>query len=415
MPEEKKSNTKIINSDDVRRAKNNQKKRRAGFFTVLIALTLFLIVVIGMVTGGYEKFLDCVGVDRDVTIRPEGVNLQCTIGTSSLCAAIDDTVIVYDENGVTGYSSKGVWKWNTTCSFMSPVLQSYKNFVLLTDVGGHLIWAFDGDGILWKYNFADKVTGVFVSKDEKNLFVAHEIADFTSAVSMVAIDSLIKEDPHIKYTRKFVSYNTVCVANSNSQVAVTGMYNDVSTVVGTVCLLKGSDGSEYTTQIFDGQIYVKALYLGESNLFLANSNSLVHIKKQTVASGENDSESVVWSRESTARELINIVPIRNDYCVAVYRKANNDTDSNISEIIYYDNNGKEVRQFGIKGDVKGIISRGDTVCLYTEKYVYMFDSKARLIGKYESNYNISNIVYMDDYRVLVQSDSCATLVSYKGE
>ena len=161
MAEKNKTNAKIINSEDARKAKTNRKKRRVRFITVVIAAVLFLAVVIGMLTGGYEAFLDCIGVERDVEIRPEGRELDCSVGAVSICKATDNTIVIYDENGVTGYSPDGVWKWNTQCAFANPVLQSYKNFVLLADIEGHLIWAFDSDGIAWKYNFDNKVTGVF--------------------------------------------------------------------------------------------------------------------------------------------------------------------------------------------------------------------------------------------------------------
>lgn len=415
MAEEKKTNAKIINSEDARKAKSNKQKRRIRFFTVVIAAVVFLIVVIGMLTGGYEAFLDCVGIARNVELRPVGVELPCPVGAVSICKATKDTIVIYDENGVTGYSPDGVWKWNTQCSFANPVLQSYNNFALLTDIGGHLIWAFDTDGIAWKYNFDNKVTGVFLSRDEKILYVIHDTADFLSAVSEIPVDSISKGEPRIRYTRKFVSYHSLCVAQNSQQVVVTGMYTDVSTIVGTVCFLKSSDGSEYATQIFDGEMFVKAFFTENNSLFLANSDKLLLLRKSITASSDNDIEKVVWAREGKPQELVDITTLGKKYCVVVYRKANNDTEDNISEVIYYNSDGQQEYKFGINGSIQGIISNDSTICLYTDRFVYMFDNKARLVGKYESDFEVTDISYISNTKLLVQGDSRIACVSYEEE
>ena len=236
-----------------------------------------------------------------------------------------------------------------------------------------------------------------------------------SAVSEISVDSISKGEPRVRYTRKFVSYHSLCVAQDSQQVVVTGMYTDVSTVVGTVCFLKASDGSEYATQIFDGEIFVKALFTENNSLFMANSDKLLLIRKSVTASNDGDIETVVWDRMGKSRELMDIISLGNKYCVAVYRKANNDTEDNISEIIYYNSNAEQVYKFGINGSVQGIISNGQTVCLYTDRFVYMFDNKARLVGKYESNFDVKDISYISSTRLLVQGDSKIACVSYEEE
>ena len=415
MPEKEDSSRKIIDSQEARNVKNNKKKRRVGFITVAIAAVIFLAVVISMITGGYEFFLDCVGAKRYVEVRPVGRELDCVVSVSSICTSTRDTIIIYDENGVTGYSEDGIWKWNIQCAFDNPILQSYGDFVILTNVDGHLIWAFDSAGIAWKYNFDKVVRGVFVSKDLKKLFIIHDSDDFTSAVSEVSLALLAKGEPTVKYTRKFVSYHSICVAASSSQIAITGMYTDVNSVRGTVCFLKAEDGSEYATQLFDDNIYVKALFTGKSSLFMANSDKLVMMRKEITASSDSDKTVTVWERQGKATELVDIVSMGNKYCIAAYRKANNDTEDNISTVMYYDSNGQEIYKFGITGNINGIIANGQTVSLFTERFVYMFDNKARIIGKYESNLDVKSISYIGDKVLLVQGDSMLACVSYEGE
>ena len=45
----------------------------------------------------------------------------------------------------------------------------------------------------------------------------------------------------------------------------------------------------------------------------------------------------------------------------------------------------------------------------------MFDNKARIIGKYESNFDVKSISYIGDKVLLVQGDSMLACVSYEGE
>lgn len=415
MPENDNSTRKIIDSKEARTVKNNKKRRRAWFITVAIAAVIFLAVIIGMVTGGYEFFMDCVGIDRHVEVRPVGNELGCTIGTTSLCATTKDTIVIYDENGVSGYSADGLWKWNTQCAFEHPTLQSYGDFVILTDIGGHLIWAFNSEGVLWKYNYENVVNAVFVSSNLENMYIIHEAQNFTSAVSEVSIESIISGSPKTKYTRKFVSYHSICVAFSQSQVAITGMYTDVNSIKGTVCFLKAEDGSEYASQVMDDDIFVKALFTGKSSLYMANSDKLVMMRREITSSDEHDTHKIIWDRQGKATELIDIVSLGGKYCVAAYRKANNDTDENISNVMYYNSSGEQVYKFGITGNINGIIASDTTVSLFTDRFVYMFDNKARLIGKYESNFDVKSISYMSDRVLLVQGENKIACVNYKGE
>lgn len=415
MPENENPTRKIIDSEEARAVKSKIKKRRAWFITVAIAAVIFLAVVIGMVTGGYEFFMDCVGIDRYVEVRPVGNELSCTVGTTSLCATTKDTIFIYDENGVSGYSTDGLWKWNTQCAFEKPSLQSYEDFVILTDIDGHLIWGFNSDGILWKYNYDSAVKGVFVSSDLKNMYIIHEAQDFTSAVSEVSIESIISGNPKTKYTRKFVSYHSICVASSNTQVAITGMYTDVNSIKGTVSFLKAEDGSEYASQVMDDDIFVKAFFTGKSSLYMANSDKLVMMRREITSSDDSDTHKIIWDRQGKATELVDIVSLGGKYCVAAYRKANNDTDENISNVMYYNSSGEQVYKFGINGNINGIMASDTTVSLFTDRFVYMFDNKARLIGKYESNFDVKSISYMSDKLLLVQGENKIACVNYKGE
>ena len=90
---------------DKRRAAQRRKRRRLlGLIAAVIAAVLLIVF---FAKGGYEKFLDLLGIERNIAVTPTITEVACELKGEPVIAGVGGTIIIYDEQGVTGYGSDG--------------------------------------------------------------------------------------------------------------------------------------------------------------------------------------------------------------------------------------------------------------------------------------------------------------------
>lgn len=141
MPDTKEKNknqSKVIPHGELDKRRAEQKKRRKRFLMLAAALLAAVFLIVFFVKGGYEKILDFLGIERNISVTPVITEVECKLKGEPVVAGIGATTIIYDEQGVTGYASDGKWKWNEPCTLENPVVSYCDDSVIFTDVGARL-------------------------------------------------------------------------------------------------------------------------------------------------------------------------------------------------------------------------------------------------------------------------------------
>ncbi len=390
---------------DRRRSSRRNSKRRVAVLCAAAAAVILLIVFFA--SGGYEKILDLLGIKHDISVTPVLTYVDCEVRGEPVVGGTGNTVIIYDEQGVTGYSQDGKWKWNEPCSLSSPSVSYCGGTVVYTDSQGTAAYAFNEDGSVWRYGSEQKIRCVFGNGEY--VCMIHDEDSYLSAVSVFKYDSK-KNSLQELFTRKFGSHYMVAgaVSDDGKQMAVSGVYSEGGTVSGIISFMRMSDGEIFSSESTEKCTYVKMFYTDDGKLFAANGNSLRVIYHSLTASSKDDMSSEIWNRNG-AREMMTAAALSGEeYIMAAFGTE----DSEVDTVKIYDDEGRERVKFEISGNIIGMHSFKDTVMLYTDRYVYLYSRNGLLIGTQEAGFKISSAVCIGDRRVAVCGEDSVIEVSF---
>lgn len=381
--------------------RKRQLRRRKIVITTLSAVALTLVLILLYCFGVYEKFLEAIGVEPDISVQSIASDISYAPRGEHLVGAVQDCIIICDENGVTGLDEKGNWKWNVSCPVVNPVMQCYKEFVLLSDVEGKTLWCFDKNGQRFRHDSEEPIVGVFASQTGDGFALLCSQTDFETAVTYYTCkDNVLTQI----FTRKFGSYHMFAGDRSPNKeaFALSGVYATGSELTGATVFMRIRDGEVFSTVVTQGHVYPLVQYLNNDIVFVANTESLRMIKRLGTASSSKDSEKVIWSRDGGRMSIADIACVAGKRCVVAYQNNNlEDAGSGNSSLIYYNNVGKSVREIEIEGSLQGIETQGKIVVAYTNRGVYMFNEKGNRIGSHLFESDIKSVSYIGDREIVV--------------
>lgn len=378
-------------------------------------LTAVVTVVLLMATGVYEKFLKLVGVETDRFVEAKGQIIEYQPKGDNICVALKDTIIVVDENGVTGLDEDGKWKWNVFFEFNRPVVTTYSEIALITDVGGTGVFCFNESGLSWHILQDKGVIASYINEETGYLSVIHNEDNYKSCVTVYDI----KNDNKPLFSRKFGAYYmmTADISADSSQMCLSGFYSEAGMSTAVLSFLRMRDGEVYTTEIFDDRIYPYIAYLKNNVLLAANSDELVRIVRETTASSSRDTKKVLWDRNANNTALVCLEEYKGQYLVAAFSELNTSlvSEALISTVRIYDSAGKIKKEFIVDGKVSGIEKGKNTIAVFTSNCAYMYNLEGILISKYEAVSDIRNVTYMGERVLLVSGVSKMAVVDMSGK
>ena len=410
MPYTKEKNkSKVIDRKEMEDRRQDRQKQRKQKLIILAAALACILILVFFIAGGYERLLDLFGIERDISVKPSITEFNVDLKGTTLITGVGETTIVYDENGMTGYSKDGKWKWNETCVFSNPSVYTYDKFVIFADIGGTAAYAFNENGNTWRFGGNNKIKAVFAGSSDC-VCIIHEESEYLSAVSVYKYDGKTSSLSEL-FTRKFSSHYMLSgsVSDDGKQIALSGVYPSGGETAGIISFLRVSDGEIVSNEVIQNQIYVKEFYAENGSLFAVNSDSVRILKCNMSISSENDINTEVWNRESKQEKIIDAVLLNNKQCVIAVGSEN----SSKTNVIGYTTKGKESLNIEISGNIIGMDSVGDGLLVYTEKDVYLYNEKGLLIGTQEAGFAIEEAVCTGSRYVTVRGEGKLLSVSFK--
>lgn len=411
MPDTKdksKNKSGVIPSGEIEKRRDYKRAERRRTIIICAAVAAVILLIVFFACGGYEKVLDMLGIKRDISVTPTVTRVECEVRGKPIISGTDDTIIIYDEQGVTGYSSDGKWKWNEPCSMTSPIVSYCGDTVVYTDSEGTASYAFGANGLVWRFGGENKVRSVFGRAGY--ICMIHDEKEYLSALTVYEYDSKtssLKE----RFTRKFGAHYMLTgdVSFDGKQLALSGVYSEGGSAAGIISFIRMSDGEIFSNEATENGAYVKIFYTEGSRLFAANSDSVRLMYHSLTASSRDDMNSEIWSRNG-AQEMIMAAALTGGNKIMA---AAGTVDSGKNTIHGYGENGKERVNFEISGNIIGMHSVGDTVMMYTDKYVYLYNENGLFIGEQEAGFTIESAVCVGNRRVLVYGEGNVISVSFK--
>ena len=392
---------KTVSKKTFEELRKRQLRRRKIVITTLSATALALVLVLLYCFGVYEKFLEAIGIEPDISVDAVVSEISYAPRGEYIVGAVQDCMIICDENGVTGLDEQGTWKWNVSCPLTNPVMQCYKDFVLLSDFEGKNLWCFDKNGQRFRHDSEEPIVGAFASQTGDGLALLCSQAEFETAVTYYTCkDGVLTQ----VFTRKFGTYHMFTGDRSADKEAIvlSGVYASGGELTGAMVFVRIRDGEVFSTVVTEGQAYPLVTYLNKDVVFAANTDSLRLIKRVGTASSGNDTEKVLWSRDGGRTSIADMVCVAGKHCVVAYQKDNLDeAGSGNSSLVYYNSVGKVIREIEIKGRLQSVSAQGKTVVAYTDRGIHMFNEKGNRIGSYTFESNIKSVSYIGNREIVV--------------
>ncbi|NLN05581.1 MAG: hypothetical protein GX166_12370 [Clostridiaceae bacterium] len=403
---------KRIDINYERQKRRNTQRKLAAIILVILAVA---IVTVMYVTGAYEKLLMYFGIKGDVYVYPVATMIDYSPKGRSASASINDTLIIADESGVTGLDIEGKWKWNHDYELYEPVLETYKDLVLLTDLGGYSVFAFDENGLLWHMVFDKGIIAAYYDEGTKHFLALHNDEDYKTCVTVYDV----KNGNKPLFTRKFGAYymTKADISSDASQMAVSGFYQEAGISTAVVAFLRMRDGEVYTTESFYDNIFPYVSYLKDNALFIASTDQIVRIVRETTASTKRDTEKVIWDRNADSTGLVCVKSFNDDYLIAAFSEINTNlvSDTTTSLIRVYDSKGETLVKIEVDGKARGIATGKDTFAVYTDHTVYLYNLKGFLISRYNLVSDIQNVSYLGTRVLFVSGQNQMAVVDMSGK
>lgn len=385
---------------------SGEKHKR--FIGIIILLVVLLVaVVVFFVTDAYKPVFEFLGFDVSREYVSEGVTVSFAPHGEYAISAADDTIVVFDENGVTGYDNGGVWKWHSDAKFVSPILKSYDDFVLISDSESRCVSAFNSKGIIWTKTFDNKIRNAVVHDGTDFISIITESEEYNSEIYIVDY----KQNSKVIFSGKFVDEYIVSasIAPDRSQFILSGFFSEGENNRGVIMFLRMSDGEVFATEIFD-EVYPYAEYVDRDTVVAANSDSLLSITKTASVDVKSDKKVSLWSRNGTSETLLGIDTLINEgFCASFGVK---DDTKGKSEVRCYDASCKLVttktyteRINNIKAGYQNFLFGSDTSVFWVGK---TFEDKC----SYTSMSDVEQLDFVNAERVLVQMKSRIMLVCF---
>ncbi|MBO4326666.1 MAG: hypothetical protein J5950_05300 [Clostridia bacterium] len=399
-------------------ARRKQRIRRRRIIALIVLVLIIAAVIILLWRLGVFKKRD-----PDKVLTPSVTQVEYTPRGEYIMSAVDGTVVICDENGVTGIDTDGKWKWNSTLSAFNPVFSGEGDVILVTDQGGKSIWAFNGSGQLWRYISENDLICAYIagpvsgsggssrsSENGPDIITICEQEDFESSVTLLHTEKgkLVE-----KFTRKFGKYHMLSASESSdrSQLASAGVYYEGGVLTGCTVFLRTSDGEMYSTLVSDGEVYLQLRYLSDGTLFEANSDSLRLVRRTPSVSGSGDTEKVLWTRSGDRKLIVDTGVIGKDKFAAAFSDGNS-SGGGMSYIKFYDRNGNVTKTSEILGSVKGMEILSGFLTVWTDKTVYLLNQGGNIIGTSEFESAISGASFMDTRTLAVNTAAGIFILSF---
>ena len=96
MPHTKDNQTKVIDNNEMNKRRETKQSRKTHIILLCVGVSLAVFLIVFFAIGGYEKILDFLGIERDVSVTPTVTYVEAEIKGNILLAGNNGATIVYD-------------------------------------------------------------------------------------------------------------------------------------------------------------------------------------------------------------------------------------------------------------------------------------------------------------------------------
>ncbi|MBE5872585.1 MAG: hypothetical protein E7294_15280 [Lachnospiraceae bacterium] len=292
-------------------------------------------------------------------------------------------LLVYSNDGVSAYNTKGKQLWNKTYEMQSPIVKVKGNYVACADYKGGRIYVMDENGPACEIETNMPVIDLNLS--EKGVVAATLQEDKITWIKVYSSEGV--EISEIKTTMEKSGYPiATAISADNVKLGVSCLKPQGSGVSTSVAFYNFGDvGQNETDHLVSGKDFEGSMipfleYAGNDNAIAISEDRFMIYKGK---------EKPALEEEIELKEEVKSVFYSENYVALVF---NNTESEQAYRMDLYDMSGKQMFSYVFDMEYHNVLIRNDYVLVYNEEEVIILDKKGK--EKYNGNMggNIVSIV-----------------------
>lgn len=391
-----------LNSRENNTAKKPNSVLGVITFLLLIAAVSLIAFAVYLKTLGYDfatlNAKDAIAFARNHyqgTASGGASEISFSKDGSADCKLYKNYILVLSQDGIKWYDKNGKLLQEQALTLAKPVLRSSGKYMAVIDISGRDIFFYKDKTQLWSRKLDNQIINADVS-DDGYCTVVTQSKDYKSAVLVIDINGVDK-------------YSKLCA--EDIVIGAKAIHGGEDVLINKI----NTDGVKAGTQLEFHNVYEK-----ESFSTITVKETLLPIVlsrgSNEVAVGQNlilfmDKQGKEIARKS-AEAIFCVAPNGGKYVVATGKLSDGKGKAG-QLVVVFNSSGEELYSFEQPENISGMHLYGDRLALRTQRSIYLYSIKGKMLGQYVSRNEIKDAYLIGDNEALVISGGSISRVEIK--
>lgn len=301
-----------------------------------------------------------------------------------------DFILKVSKDGIRLLDKKGSEILTETTPLNNPVARTNGKAFLVADTGGQNVYVADENGILWKDALDVNIRNADISRD--------------GYVTLVTDSKRYKNEVRVYDTNGLELFRSIIandfavaakISPSSKQMVINSINTDgVRAATGLKFLdMKGADLGAVSLDSRDS-LFPAIIYSRAGDLFAIGDKAILCLDKDRETKWELEFSNVTGACVTDGGKLVAVAAGDGGKELTVYSAA-----------------GKELAACNVDGGAKSVGVGGGLIAVGTQKEVFIYNEKCRLVGKYASKYDITDVYFFSRQQAAVVTKNQVTVIS----
>lgn len=293
------------------------------------------------------------------------------------------------KDSVKGFNKNGEEEWTVPVSVSNPVLKAVGKNLLIADIGGKDIYLLDGKSIKWNKRIDNNIISVDLNRDGY-IAVTHEANGYRGQVTVYN-----QSGNEIIYTKVSQIFPVISkVSPSGKQFVINSIKaSGIKAVTGLTYVNMNGSGSKDIVPREDVMFPVM-WYLDNGLLAVVGNSSVIAF---------SDVPEEKWKYELGDNKVYcsDILNGKNLVLAVSGKDKEGNLRDDITDIKILDRDGEAASEFSIEDKIRSIKIYDDVISLNTGREIYFVNSEGKLLDKYTSSTDVSEVFFLDGQEVVL--------------
>lgn len=387
----------------------NPKKRATSLNILLSVLLIAAIMCIAFLVYLKTQNIDLSSIDvkqilkgnfriaQDNKSRGAFENINYDVNEHPIFCTYKGLIISCTSDSLQAMNKSGEVQWKISVSMSSPVLKTAGEYLLAADLGGRDIYAIEGKEVRWNKKISGKLINIDINNDGFTT-VVHDSKGYRGAVTVYNLQGMEL------FTRNIAeSFILMAKVSPKSDQVLIDSIDASGISAGTGFEFIDMSGKPFAAKTpEDDQIFPSAWYINKNCILAVGDSSVIYFDKN---------RQQKWKQDFSGRKIFSSSVLMDKYAVVAVsgRDKPGGFKSSPAEVEIFNTDGKLSAQYAMEDEVKSVQAFDDIIAASSNMGVDFINSRGKLVGKYNSKYDILGVHFLNKQEAAVVTRGCISI------